>query len=145
MSTAVTTVTGNITAAPELKYTKAGVARLPFSIASTSSYKDNDGEWKDETSFFNAVAWRGIAETAAETLEKGLAVIVTGIMEQRSWETPEGDKRSTVELKVKSVGPNCIGITSVTRRQRGDKAASNSGVANAAPAAPAYDMDDEPF
>lgn len=152
MSSASIHVTGNVTSDPELKYGANGQARLAFSIASSSSWKDNDGEWQEETSFFNVVAWRGIAEAAAQILEKGLAVIVIGKLNQRSWETPEGDKRSTVEIKADHVGPNNIGITGITRRQKGERVAdgvtASMSAGSNAPAAVspnAGNMEEEPF
>ena len=95
MSNADITVTGNVTADPELKFASNGNARLSFSIASNKRFQVN-GEWQEETSFFNVVAWRGIAEMAANVLEKGTPVVIKGRLEQRSWENAEGEKRSTV-------------------------------------------------
>ena len=134
---------GNLTRDPELHYGDGGVARLTFSIASTERM-NRDGEWIDgETSFFDCVAWRGTAEQAAPILEKGIPVIVLGKLVQRSWEDKEsGDKRSKVEVVVDAVGPNCMGITSVERRQRGDSASRSKPVRNQPPV---QDYDEEPF
>lgn len=118
MSNADITVTGNITMDPELKFGSNGNARLGFSVASNKRYQVN-GEWKEETSFFNVVAWRGIAEQAAAVLEKGLPVIVKGRLEQRSWETPEGEKRSNIEIVADAIAVNTFGIESLVRRRGG--------------------------
>ena len=96
MSNADSTITGNLTSDPELKYASNGSARLTFSVASNRRYQ-KDGEWQEETSFFNVVAWRNTAEHAARVLEKGLPVVVKGRLEQRSWEDKETQqKRSTI-------------------------------------------------
>jgi len=118
MSNADITVTGNVTADPELKFAANGNARLSFSIASNKRFQVN-GEWQEETSFFNVVAWRGIAEMAANVLEKGTPVVIKGRLEQRSWENAEGEKRSTVEIVADTVAVNTIGIQSLERRRAG--------------------------
>lgn len=120
MSNADVTVTGNLTVDPELKFGESGTARLSFSIASNRRYQVGS-EWKEETSFFNVVAWRGIAESAAAVLEKGIPVIIKGRLEQRSWEDKEsGQKRSTVEVVADSIAINTIGLESVVRKSRQD-------------------------
>jgi len=118
MSNADITVSGNLTVDPELKFGNNGNARLSFSVASNKRYQVN-GEWQEETSFFNVVAWRGIAEQAANVLEKGLPVIIKGRLEQRSWENAEGEKRSTVEIVADAIAVNTFGIESLVRRRGG--------------------------
>ena len=118
MSNADITVSGNLTVDPELKYGTNGNARLSFSVASNKRFQVN-GEWQEETSFFNVVAWRGIAEQAANVLEKGMPVIIKGRLEQRSWENAEGEKRSTVEIVADAIAVNTFGIESLVRRRGG--------------------------
>lgn len=119
MSNADITVTGNLTVDPEVKISANGHARLSFSVASNKRFQTN-GEWQEETSFFNVVAWRGIAEQAASVLEKGLPVIVKGRLEQRTWEDKEsGQKRSTVEIVADAIAVNTFGIESLVRRRGG--------------------------
>ena len=118
MSNADITVSGNLTVDPELKYGNNGNARLSFSVASNKRFQVN-GEWQEETSFFNVVAWRGIAEQAANVLEKGMPVIIKGRLEQRSWENAEGEKRSTVEIVADAIAVNTFGIESLVRRRGG--------------------------
>lgn len=118
MSNADITVTGNLTVDPELKFGANGNARLSFSVASNKRFQVN-GEWQEETSFFNVVAWRGTAEQAAAVLEKGMPVIVKGRLEQRTWETSEGEKRSTVEIVADAIAVNTFGIESLVRRRGG--------------------------
>jgi single-strand DNA-binding protein len=93
------TITGNITREPELRYTPSGVSKVSFGVAVNRSWRNQQTqEWEEATSFFNVVAWRQLADNAAATLQKGSRVVVTGRLEQRSWETEQGDKRSIVEI-----------------------------------------------
>jgi single-strand DNA-binding protein len=101
-------VVGNLTADPELRFTPGGHAVVSFTIASTPRQYDRDSnEWKDgEALFLRCNAWRDMANHVADTLVKGSRVIVQGQLQQRRWETPEGDKRSSFELLVDEVGPS---------------------------------------
>ena len=102
------TIVGNLTDDPELRYTPNGAAVANFSVAVSRRAKDDaTGQWKDmDTSFFRVAAWRSLGENVAETLTRGSRVLVVGRLRQRSWETPEGDKRSTVEIEADEVGPS---------------------------------------
>ncbi|MGH2712021.1 MAG: single-stranded DNA-binding protein [Actinomycetota bacterium] len=102
------TIVGNMTDDPELRYTPNGAAVANFSVAVSRRTKDETtGQWKDaDTSFFRVAAWRSLGENVAETLTRGSRVLVIGRLRQRSWETPEGDKRSTVEIEADEVGPS---------------------------------------
>lgn len=117
MALTPTTLVGNLTSDPELKYTTGGKAQLKFSIAVNDNYTDASGEKVEKTAFFNVVAWGYTAENAANILEKGLRVIIVGTLEQRSWEDSEGQKRSTVEVRALEVGPACGALESITRRK----------------------------
>lgn len=101
-------IVGNLTDDPELRYTPNGAAVANFSVAVSRRVKDNDtGEWRDaETSFFRVSAWRNLAENVAESLTRGSRAVVVGRLKQRSWETPEGDKRSVVEIEADEVAPS---------------------------------------
>jgi single-strand DNA-binding protein len=91
------TITGNLTDDPDLRFTPNGTAVANFRIAVTARVKDGDS-WRDgETSFFRVNVWRQLAEYVAESLTKGDRAVVVGRLKSRSWETPEGDKRSVVE------------------------------------------------
>ncbi len=92
-------LSGRLTREPELRYTPAGVAVMTFSVALNRRYKDQSGEWKEEVSFVNVVAWQKQAELAGQYLKKGSAVYVEGRLQSRSWETSEGNKRSTLEVR----------------------------------------------
>ena len=102
------TIVGNITDDPELRYTPSGAAVANFTVAVNRRTRDAEsGEWRDgETSFFRCNVWRQQAENAAESLTKGARVVVVGRLRQRSWESQDGQKRSTVEVEVETVGPS---------------------------------------
>ncbi len=100
------TLTGNLTADPELKYTTNGAAVANFRIAVTSRVRDGD-TWRDgDTSFFRVNAWRTLAEHVADSLSKGDRAVVVGRLKSRSWETPEGEQRSVVEVDADEVAPS---------------------------------------
>lgn len=91
-------MTGRLTRDPELRRTASDRAVTQMGIASSRRYKARDGEWKEMTAFVNVVAWGRQAETCAEFLRKGSAVFVEGRLSSRSWETQDGQKRSTIEV-----------------------------------------------
>jgi len=153
------TLVGNLTRDPELRYTPSGAATAQFGLAVNRRWQNRQtGEWEENTSFFNITAWRDLAENVSETLEKGSRVIVTGRLEQRSWETPDGDKRSVVEVVADEVGPSLRWATAKVQKNerrsggepgrgesgRGESGRGESGRGPASDAAPAYD-DEEPF
>ncbi len=118
----VITVVGNLTADPELRFTPAGAAVANFTVASTPRNFDRQAnEWKDgETLFLRCSIWREAAENVAESLTKGMRVIVQGRLVQRSFETREGERRTVVELQVDEIGPSMRYATAqVTRASRG--------------------------
>ena len=100
MATNNVTVIGNLVEDPELRFTPSGVALAKIRVAVNRRWRDQSNEWQEETSFFGGTLWREAAENAAESLTKGARVIITGSLEQRSWETQEGDKRSIVEVRI---------------------------------------------
>jgi single-strand DNA-binding protein len=104
----VITVVGNLTSDPELRYTQNGLAVANFTIASTPRTLDRgSNEWKDgEALFLRASVWREFAEHVAGSLTKGSRVIVQGRLKQRSYETKEGEKRTSMELEVDEIGPS---------------------------------------
>ena len=104
----VITVIGNLTAAPELRWTQSGAAVADFTVASTPrTYDRNAGEWRDgDTLFMRCSVWRETAENVAESLRKGMRVIVQGRLTQRSYDTQQGERRTVVELQVDEVGPS---------------------------------------
>jgi single-strand DNA-binding protein len=114
---------GNLTDDPELRYTPSGVPVASFTVAVNRRQRDPaTGEWKDgETSFIRCNVWRQQAENAAESLTKGTRALVVGRLRQRSWETPEGQRRSVTEVEVENVGPSLEWATaSVTKASRSE-------------------------
>lgn len=136
MATSPTTLTGNLTADPVLSFTGNGTAKLVFSVAVNHVWRDADGEQQKKVSYFDCVAWRQTAENAADVLAKGIGVIVTGRLEQRSWEDKEsGQKRSKIELVVDDIGLSVRSVATVTRREStGGDLKQGSGGGNRRPA-----------
>src|SRR4249919_4006472 len=115
------TLVGNLTADPELRFTPSGAAVANFTVASTPRTFDRQtNEWRDgDAMFLNCAVWRQAAENVAESLQKGMRVIVQGRLRQRSYETREGERRTVVELDVEEVGPSLKYATAkVARVQR---------------------------
>jgi single-strand DNA-binding protein len=115
------TVIGNLTSDPELRFTPSGSAVANFTIASTPrTFDRQSNEWKDgETLFLRASVWREAAENVAESLTKGMRVIVSGRLKSRSYETKEGEKRTVIELEVDEIGPSLrYANAKVNRTQR---------------------------
>jgi single-strand DNA-binding protein len=102
------TVVGNLVADPELRFTASGQPVATFRVASTPRVRDNaTNEWKDGDSLFlTCNVWRQAAENVAESLQRGMRVIVTGRLKQRNYETKEGEKRTVYEIEVDDVGPS---------------------------------------
>src|SRR5437879_3068636 len=115
------TIAGNLVDDPELRYTPTGQAVAKFRIASTPRFRDQQsGEWKDgESLFLTCNVWRQAAENVAESLQRGMRVIVQGRLKQRSYETKEGEKRTVYEIEVDEVGPSLRNASAkVTKTQR---------------------------
>jgi single-strand DNA-binding protein len=125
------TIVGNLTRDPELRYTPSGQSNTRFGVAVNRRWQDrSSGEWQEATSFFDVVCWRELAENVSESLGKGSRVLVTGRLEQRTWETKEGDKRNVVEIIADEVGPSLRFATAkVERNERrgGDFAGGGGG------------------
>ena len=102
------TIVGNLVDDPQLRYTPTGQAVANFRVASTPRFLDkNTNEWKDgEALFMSCNVWRQAAENVAESLQRGMRVMVTGRLKQRSYETKEGEKRTVYEVEVDEVGPS---------------------------------------
>lgn len=149
MSNSVTLV-GNLVDDPELRFTASGVAMARIRLAVSRRYQDRDGNWQEDSSFFNGTVWRDHAENVAESLQKGTRVILTGRLNQRSWETNEGEKRSVVEVDIQEIGPSLRWATAqVSRTPRaGAGESGNYGSGSSAPAPVArtdFGPDEAPF
>lgn len=128
------TITGNLTDAPELRFTPSGSPVANFTIAATPRVFDkNTNEWKDgESLFLRCQVWREQAENVAESLTKGSAVIATGKLKSRSYETKEGEKRTVIELDIDEIGPSLKRATAkVTKRGNGQGAPRTAPVEDA--------------
>jgi single-strand DNA-binding protein len=146
------TVVGNITRDPELKFLNSGQAALRLSVAVNRRWQNRQTqEWEERVSYFEVTAYGTTAENAANSLTKGNRVVVSGRLEQRSWETESGDKRSIVEINADEIAPSLRFATAVvtkTPRPEGGNGGGNTRPQAARPAASepsSYAFDEEPF
>lgn len=147
------TLVGNLTRDLDLRFTPGGQAVANGGLAVNRRWQNRQTQaWEEATSYFDVVCWAQLAENAAESLPKGTRVIVTGRMEQRSWETQEGEKRSKIEVIADELGPSVRwATTQVTRNERregqGGSGGGGGGGQAPQPSAPSggYDYDEEPF
>lgn len=146
------TVVGNITRDPEVRYTPNGQSRCNIGVAVNRSWMNRQtNEWEERTSFFTVVVWGDMGENAGNSLSKGTRVLVTGRLEQRSWDTEQGEKRSVVEIIAEEIGPSLrfasAEVTRTERRAPGDAPAREPAGAPAGAASPASSYEDfeEPF
>jgi single-strand DNA-binding protein len=153
------TLVGNITREPELRFTGGGKGVASFGLAVNRRYQVN-GEWQEKVSFFNVTAWDTLGENAAASLTKGTRVLVTGRLEQREYETQQGEKRNVVEIVADEIGPSLrwaraeVERTQRTNTEGGGNYSGNSGggttggatrpAGGGRPADPIYG-DEEPF
>ena len=105
MADSTVTITGTLTRDPELRFTQGGRGVATLGVAVNYRYQRNN-EWVEEPSFFNVTAWGTLGENASSSLTKGMRVIVTGRLQQRSYETQQGEKRSVVEIIADEIGPS---------------------------------------
>lgn len=111
------TLVGNLTKEPELRFTAQGRAQALFSIAvNRRRLNQQTQEWEESTSFFEVICWGDLADNVSTTLEKGARAIIVGRLEQRSWETPEGERRSKVQVVAEEVGPSLRWATAEVHR-----------------------------
>ena len=118
------TIAGNLTGDPELRFTATGIAVVAFTVAASRRvYDQATGQWRDgDTLFLRCSAWRELADHAAESLTKGMRVIVTGRLKQRSYETTDGEKRTVYEVDADDVGPSLKWATAKIAKTSRDKA-----------------------
>ena len=139
---------GNITRDPELRFTPSGQATATFGLAVNRRWQNRQtNEWEEATSFFDVVCWREMAENASESLTKGSRVIVTGRLEQRSWETQEGDKRSKVEVVADEIGRSLRWATAEVKKndRRSPNGSGDAMAARTVANEPSSGYDEEPF
>ena len=148
-------VVGNATRDPELRFTPSGQAIATFGIAVNRSWRNKQSnEWEEAVSFFDVTCWAQMAENVAESVTKGTRVLVSGRLEQRSWETNDGEKRSKVEIVAEEIGPSLrfatAGVTKNERRGGDFEGGGGGGGTSSAPRAVANEpaggySDEEPF
>jgi single-strand DNA-binding protein len=157
------TIVGNVTRDPELRFTNTGRGMANFGVAVNRRWQNRQsGEWDEQVSFFNVVAWGDMGENVASSLTKGSRVIVTGRLEQRSYETQQGEKRSVVEIVADEVGPSLRWANATIQRNErtggeggyggggggcggGGGGGGGRNVPNEQVPSPAYGNDEEPF
>lgn len=126
MADNTTTLVGNLTRDPELRFTSNGRAVASFGIAVGRRYQVN-GEWQEQTSFFNVVAWGTLGENAAASLTKGARIIVSGRLEQREYQTQQGEKRTVIEVNADEVAPSLRYATAQVERTSSGKEGGYGG------------------
>jgi single-strand DNA-binding protein len=160
------TIVGNVTRDPELRYTPSGQANASFGVAVNRRWMNRQtNDWEERVSFFNVVCWREMADNVSESLGKGSRVIVTGRLEQRSWETEQGEKRSVIEIVADEIGPSLRWASAEVRKNErrggdfdgggggapggggggGAPSGGGGGGADRAPASNYDDFGEEPF
>ncbi len=144
------TIVGNVTRDPELRFTNSGMAVASFGVAINNGRRNQQtGQWEDgEPSFFDISCFREMADNVAESVQKGTRVVVTGRLNQRSWQTDNGEKRSKVEIVADEVAPSLRWATaSVQRNERreGFEGGGGGGGGRSAEPAADYPSDEEPF
>ena len=119
------TIAGNLTRAPDLRFTPTGRPTASFGVAVNNDWTDQAGERHESVDFFDVVVWGKLAENAAQSLSKGQEVLISGQLAFRSWETDEGDRRSKVEITATHVGPGLtFGTTVFTKAARTEETAA---------------------
>ena len=151
MSSSITII-GNLTRDPEMRFTPSGQPTASFGVAVNRRWMNRQTqEWDEATSFFDVVCWRDLAENVSESLGKGARVIVSGRLEQRSWETPDGEKRSKVEIVADEVGPSLrwatAQVTKADRRSPDGDSGGGGGASRGSAEPPPREPypDEEPF
>ena len=149
------TIVGNVTRDPELRFTNSGQAIAHFSIAYNTRRKNASGEWEDaDPSYFNVTCWGQLAENVADSISKGTRVFVNGRLEQRSYETKDGEKRQSVDIIAEEVGPSLRWATVEVKKNerrdddRGGRSSGGGGRSSGSGregTQRGYDPDEEPF
>lgn len=122
MADSTVTICGTTTRAPELRFTQGGRATASCGVAVNRRYQQNN-EWVEQTSFLNIVAWGSLAENFAASVDKGTRIVVTGRLEQRSYETDQGEKRNVVEIVADEIGPSLRWATAMVEKAKRQESA----------------------
>ena len=151
MADSTVTLVGNVTRDPELRFTPSGQSIASFGLAVNRRWQNRQTQqWEEQVSFFDIVCWRELAENVSESLTKGTRIMVSGRLQQRSWETDNGEKRTKVEVLADEVGPSLRWATAQvqkTERREGGGGGFDSAapMPTTAPPAGGYDDNEEPF
>ena len=151
MSDNTTTLVGNVTRDPEIRYTPSGQTVATFGLAVNRRWQNKTtNEWEEQVSFFDVKCWSQMAENVAESVHRGTRVVVSGRLEQRSWETDAGEKRSKIEVVADEVAPSLRWATAQVQkieRSGASGAGAGAGVGAGAQHQGAYapNFDEEPF
>lgn len=138
------TLVGNLTRDPELRFTATGRGVASFGIAVGRRYQVN-GEWKEDTSYFNVTAWGQLGENASATLSKGMRCVVSGRLEQREYNNREGEKRSAIEVVADEIGPSLKWATAQVERNPRDANGQGGGASNRGQGGQTAGGDENPF
>jgi len=139
------TVAGNVTRDPELKFLNNGQASVRLSIAVNRRWQNRQTqEWEERVSYFEVTGYGPLAENVVNSIPKGARVLVTGRLEQRSWETPEGDKRSIIEINADEIAPSLKWATAVVDKTPRPEGGNQYGGQRQS-AQSGYAFDEEPF
>lgn len=152
------TVSGNVTRDPEMRFTPSGQGVVSFSVAVNRSWQNRQTqEWEEQTSFFDVKAWAQLAQNISDTISKGARVVVSGRLEQRSWETEQGERRYAFEIVADDVAVSLLYATATVNRNERREAdgggfSGGGGGGASRPADPgpgagpaSYDPSEEPF
>ena len=146
MSTNIWVGEGNLTEDPTLRFTQSGKAVASGSVAIGKRVRDEKGNWSDgDTTYVDWTAWDTLAENVAESLFKGMRVVVVGRLEQERWEAKDGSKRSKLKVMAESVTPSLRWASADVTRNEGGSGGGGGGSATAASGPPPYDPNEEPF
>ncbi len=149
MSDNTTTLVGNVTRDPEIRYTPSGQTVATFGLAVNRRWQNKaTNEWEEQVSFFDVKCWSQMAENVAESVHRGTRVVVSGRLEQRSWETDAGEKRSKIEVVADEVAPSLRWATAqVQKIERSGASGAGAGAGAGAQHQGAYapNFDEEPF
>ena len=140
---------GNLTRDPELRFIPSGAPVANFGLAVNRRWQNRQtNEWEEETAFFDIVCWRDLAENVAESLTRGMRVMVSGRLQQRNWDAEDGTKRSKIEVLADEVGPSLRWATAQvqkTERREGAQGGHEAAPMPTEPPAGGYDSNEEPF
>jgi single-strand DNA-binding protein len=146
----IVTLVGNVTRDPEIRYTPSGQTVASFGLAVNRRWQNRQtNEWEEQTSFVDVKCWSQMAENVSESIQRGTRVIVSGRLEQRSWETDTGEKRSKIEVVADEVAPSLrwatATVTKIERSASGGGPATGGGGGRPVANEPTSDYGEEPF